>query len=92
MSRHILLVCLAAAVLSGCGRRGAVPLSYDPPGSTITTSKPIEAPVRRSWSLGGINVTNTYDGARLNGLERTNDTLLVGRITPENAPLNNSAW
>lgn len=86
------MVLLTAAVLSGCGRRGAVPLSYDPPGSTITTSKPIEPPVRRTWTLGDVSVTNDYDGARLNSLERANDTLLVGQITPENAPINNSAW
>lgn len=90
--RNICLLALTAVVLMGCGRRGAVPLSYDPPGSTITTSKPITAPVRRDWSLEGIGVTNDYAGARLNGLMAANDTLLVGSLAPENAPINNSAW
>ncbi len=90
--RSLLLLALAAAVLGGCGRRGAVPLSYDPPGSTITTSKPITKPARRDWSFGGIGVTNSYDGARLGALEAVHDTLLIGSIRPENAPINNSAW
>ncbi|MFT5144647.1 MAG: hypothetical protein ACI80V_003232 [Rhodothermales bacterium] len=90
--RHALVVVLTAAALGGCGRRGAVPLSYDPPGSTITTSKPIDQQVRRAWEFGEIGVTNDYNGARLNALEAVNDTLLGGQITPENAPVNNSAW
>jgi cytosolic carboxypeptidase protein 6 len=90
--RQPLVVVLTAAALMGCGRRGAVPLSYDPPGSTITTSKPVDEQVRRAWQFGEIGVRNDYDGARLNALEAVNDTLLAGHITPENAPVNNSAW
>ncbi|MBO6575390.1 MAG: hypothetical protein JJ896_08245 [Rhodothermales bacterium] len=92
MSRNALLIFMTAAVLTGCGRRGAVPLSYDPPGSTITVSKPITTPDRRTWNVGAIGVTNDYVGARLNELTQVNDTLLLGTIRPENAPINNSAW
>ncbi len=72
--KRVVLAALTAVVLVGCGRRGAVPLSYDPPGSTITTSKPITAPVRSDWAMGSIGVTNDYDGARLNRLTAANDS------------------
>jgi hypothetical protein len=37
-------------------------------------------------------VTSDYEGARLNSVVAVNDTLLVGSLAPENAPINNSAW
>jgi cytosolic carboxypeptidase protein 6 len=89
---RLLTIVLAAAILPGCGRSGDTPLSYDPPGSTITTSKPIEKQARQTWTLGQIGVSNEYAGARLNGMSVVNDTLLEGLILPENAPINNSAW
>jgi len=40
----------------------------------------------------GIQLTNDFDGARLNNVEQVNDTLLAVSIYPENAPINNSAY
>ncbi len=90
--RVLIAAAWAAATLWGCGRSGDAPLSYDPPGSTITTSRPIEIQSRKEWDLGGVGVSNRYPGARLSGIESANDTLLMGQISPENAPINNSAW
>ncbi|WP_299523172.1 M14 family metallopeptidase [uncultured Lutibacter sp.] len=39
-----------------------------------------------------INISNDFDGARLNNVEKINDTLIAVSIYPENAPINNSAY
>jgi hypothetical protein len=36
--------------------------------------------------------SNDFDGARLNGIARINDTLITALITPENTPINESPW
>ncbi len=73
---------------------GSQPLSYDPPGSTDTRSKPIELPVRRTYSFegSGVRVSTDFEGARLNELTQLNDTLFTAVIRPENAPINMSPW
>jgi murein tripeptide amidase MpaA len=37
-------------------------------------------------------MSNTFEGARMNGVARTNDTLITVLITPENSPINMSPW
>jgi predicted deacylase len=37
-------------------------------------------------------MSNEFEGARLNGVARTNDTLITVLITPENSPINMSPW
>ena len=91
MTRAFVLL-VTAAVLLGCGRPGNTPLSYDPPGSTITTSKPIERQHRRTITAQGLSLSNAYAGARANDFYALNDTLWEVALSPENAPINNSAW
>ncbi len=73
---------------------GSQPLSYDPPGSTDTRSKPVEQPVRRLYTFegSGVRVSSDFEGARLNELTQQNDTLFTAVIRPENAPINMSSW
>lgn len=68
--------------------------SYDPPGSTVTTDKPIEAPKRRSDWLDGasVHLDTDFPGARLNYAVLDGDSVLRLRVDPENDPINNSAW
>ncbi len=58
-----------------------------------TVSVPIQFQLKDTFDLGmGIKMDNTFDGARMNGALRINDTLISILITPENEPINNSAW
>lgn len=59
-----------------------------------TTSKEIKEQNKKMYHLSDIGVyaTNKYDGARLNGFEKMNDTIVKAIITPENTPINNSAY
>lgn len=58
-----------------------------------TLTKPIQLQVKKTYDLGnGIYCSNEFDGARLNGIVLSNDTLLTALITPENTPINGSPW
>lgn len=68
--------------------------SYDPPGSLNTTDKPIQFQKKQVFAFeqAGIYFSNDFDGARLNDVRMVNDSTFVGVLSPENAPVNFSAW
>jgi membrane-bound metal-dependent hydrolase YbcI (DUF457 family) len=86
----------ALLLLGACtpGAPGPRPLSYDPPGSTVTTDKPIEEVRRRTIGFQdrGVWFSNELEGGRLNDVWSEGDSVFVARVRPENAPINNSAW
>jgi len=58
-----------------------------------TLTKPIQLQLKKTFDLGnGIYCSNEFDGARLNGIVLSNDTLVTALITPENTPINESPW
>ncbi|ALJ05243.1 hypothetical protein APS56_08945 [Pseudalgibacter alginicilyticus] len=59
-----------------------------------TSSKPITYQLKKTYELSdlGVFVTNEFDGARLNGLKKINDSTAQVIINPENTPINNSAY
>ena len=56
-----------------------------------TTNKKIFLQQKRVYNFDDIKLSNNFDGARLNNVEKINDTLIAVSIYPENAPINNSA-
>ena len=59
-----------------------------------TTTKPILIQKKQTFALDdlGVYASNEFDGARLNGLQKVNDSTGVLLINPENDPINNSAY
>ena len=59
-----------------------------------TTTKNIDKQKRLIYSIDDIGVyaSNKFDGARLNGFEKVNDSTVRAIIKPENTPINNSAY
>ncbi len=58
-----------------------------------TTTLPIQKQNKGVFDLGkGIYCSNEFEGARLNGVVLTEDTLVTALITPENTPINPSPW
>jgi hypothetical protein len=58
-----------------------------------TETVPIQLQYKGCFDLGtGIYMSNQFEGARLNGAARTNDTLISVLIAPENSPINMSPW
>ncbi|MCH1417267.1 MAG: M14 family metallopeptidase [Flavobacteriaceae bacterium] len=59
-----------------------------------TTSRPISIQDKKQFAYPESDVvfSNDFDGARLNGVIQENDSTYRLRITPENIPINNSAY
>ena len=58
-----------------------------------TESVPIQLQYKGIFNLGnGIYCSNDFDGARLNGVALTKDTIITVLIAPENMPINGSPW
>ncbi|MEE9407763.1 MAG: M14 family metallopeptidase [Polaribacter sp.] len=59
-----------------------------------TTTKKIDNQKKTIFSIDDIGVyaSNEFDGARLNGFEKVNDSTVKAIIKPENTPINNSAY
>ena len=82
------LVTLGWACNSTKQWRGGNPVS-----KINTTTRPIQYQKKGVFYLGkDTYCSNDFEGARLNGAARINDTLISVLITPENAPINESPW
>jgi hypothetical protein len=59
-----------------------------------TTTKKIDIQKKTIYAIDDIGVyaSNNFDGARLNGFEKVNDSTVKVMIKPENTPINNSAY
>ncbi|MGM0377495.1 MAG: M14 family metallopeptidase [Bacteroidota bacterium] len=58
-----------------------------------TETVPIQFQNKGTFDLGnGVFCSNNFDGARLNGVVLTKDTLITVLVTPENTPINSSPW
>lgn len=57
-----------------------------------TRTKAIDYQSKRNFIFGNVGATNNFSGARLNKLERVNDSTYIATINPENSPINPSPW
>ena len=84
------LLVVVAITLSSCAtvKRVRVEKPID------TRSKRIHIQTKKTFHLKemGLYASNEFDAARLNGFEQVNDSTASVLITPENAPINNSAY
>jgi hypothetical protein len=85
-----IVVIINLVFLTGC--TSAKPIPFKSPVNT--TTKPITIQVKKVFSLNDVGVfaSNQFDGARLNGFEKINDSTVAVIINPENAPINNSPY
>lgn len=89
MGRRILFL-LVVFILVGCTSTKSV--HFKTP--VATTSKPIAFQTKKTFQLNdvGVYASNEFDGARLNGFEKINDSTASVIISPENLPVNNSPY
>lgn len=65
----------------------------EPVKKVNTETVPVQLQYKGIFDLGsGIYLSNNFEGARMNGVARSNDTLISVLITPENSPINMSPW
>jgi murein tripeptide amidase MpaA len=93
---HTITVLLTGLLAVACTQKDdeIKGLAYDPPGATITTNKEIIPQHKRTFlfSNTGVYASNEFEGARLNDFYQVNDSAYTAVISPENVPINNSAW
>ena len=88
-SYHFVLFFIVFTLI-GCGN--IKPVSFKTPVDTNT--KRIFIQTKQTFQLSdvGVYASNEFDGARLNGFEKVNDSTALVVIYPENAPINNSPY
>ena len=69
--------------------QGQAPITIIP-----TEAKPIQKQWKGEYTFdeGELVFSNDFDGARLNGVIKSNDSTYTGLITSENTPVNMSPW
>ncbi len=80
----------AFILLFGCNSTKKIP--FETP--VDTSSKKINFQTKQTYKLKDIGVyaNNEFDGARLNGFKKLNDSTALVIINPENTPINNSSY
>ena len=90
-SAHILML-IAISFLWSC-QQDSKWKGQDALKKVDTHTVPIQKQLKGIFDIGdSIYCSNDFDGARLNGVVLTNDTLVTVLITPENTPINKSPW
>lgn len=83
---------LLVLFLGSC-KRGTQWEGQEPVKKVSTFTVPIQLQYKGIFDLGkGVFISNEFDGARLSGVARSNDSLITVLIAPENAPINTSPW
>lgn len=88
--RFIIYSLLSVFFIVGCSSPKTV--TFEKP--VDTTSKNILLQEKQIYKLSdvGVYASNQFDGARLNGFKKENDSTALVLINPENTPINNSAY
>ncbi len=87
----VYLLCISfALILPSC--KSIETIDFNTP--VDTNNKPIHVQQRKTFTLedNGIYASNEFDGARLNGFEKENDSTVLVIISPENTPINHSPY
>ncbi len=91
-NQAILFLLIVLTLLWSC-KKDTKWKGQDPIKKVSTMTRPIQYQLKKTWSLGnGIYCSNDFDGARLNGVVLTHDTVITVLITAENTPINESPW
>jgi len=88
--RQKLLFLFVISILVGC--TGVKPVHFK--SYIDTTSRAINYQPKKTYQLNdlGVFASNEFDGARLNGFEKVNDSTAFVFIAPENIPINPSPY
>lgn len=96
---NIIYISLSSLLLINCGasvntttNKNVKKVAFKTPVNTL--SRKIDIQDKKIYNLenSDIYVSNKFDGARLNGVEKINDSTAIVFVNPENSPINNSAY
>lgn len=84
-------ICLSLLTIFIVGCTVVKPIIVEKPFDTRNKKIFLQQKKAYNFETIGVKLSNNFDGARLNNVEKINDTLISVSIYPENAPINNSA-
>jgi murein tripeptide amidase MpaA len=87
---EILVFIFLSIVIIGC--KTVKPVIVQKPFDTHDKKIRLQQKKIFNFKAIGVQLSNDFDGARLNNAEQLNDTLIKISIYPENTPINNSAF
>ena len=84
------LILISLTLFLGCSGVNSVP--FETP--VDTQDRPIQNQLKKKYEISDIDVyaSNNFPGARLNGIEKLNDSTIKVLIHPENKPINPSPY
>ena len=87
-------IAASAVALQGAAQTTKVFKGQGPIRGVSTVSRPVQRQWKGVFSQKGDDVffRNDFQGGRLNGMVKLNDTLYTALITSENTPVNSSPW
>ncbi len=88
--KFIPVILIGFILINSCCTYKAKPFNYPQPEDT--SNKKIELQEKKIYRFGQISADNLFDGARLNNMIQVDDNTFKAVISPENTPVNNSAW
>jgi hypothetical protein len=68
------------------------PSTFEYPTPEDTSTREITDQIKTSYRFDGVYVDNQFDCARMNGFRQINDTTFRVMVSPENTPINESAY
>ncbi len=89
---YIISVIGFSLILSACGSMKTVADHHTFPQPVDTKDRPIEMQLHKTYAVNGVYADNEFAGARLNNFEAINDSTFKATISPENFPINISAY
>ncbi|MEQ8926911.1 MAG: M14 family zinc carboxypeptidase [Fulvivirga sp.] len=89
----ILTVVILLSLIASCNpSQNYSTAAYNDPSRSAKKGKEVEEQIKREWAVDGITVSNKFDGARINGFDKVNDSLYQAIITPEDTSVRMSPW
>ena len=77
---------------SSCSKKYYSRNEFEYPQPVNTYDKKIKYQTKKIYTDGNVFVDNNFDGARMNGFQRLDDSTYQITIEPENYPVNDSPW
>jgi len=92
MKKYILILPLYFLLIVSCKSTYYKQNTFDYSKPVNTADKKIDIQQKGVFTIDHIQVDNRFDGARMNGFSKLNDSIFQIIILPENEPINPSPW
>ncbi len=90
--KNLFLYISIILLIGACSKAPYKLAKHKYPKKINTKTRPINYQKKQLYKIGNVSATNQFPAARLNGFMQVNDSTFQAKISPENTPINGSAW